>query len=126
MVDDEKRLRLAVASHPAEIPGWMSVKWVSRSPTTRPISQAASSSSRVSRVAPIFDLLLLGIELPGISGLDVLTELDRRKLSVLTIMITSCATFETRSGPRTVNLRLFFLHVGPLSLEKRFYPDAPG
>jgi signal transduction histidine kinase len=42
-----------------------------------------------------FDLLLLDLKLPGLSGLEVLTELNRRRRNVITIMITAYATFET-------------------------------
>ena len=42
-----------------------------------------------------FELLLLDLKLPGMSGLDVLTELSRQNRSILTIMITAYATFET-------------------------------
>jgi two-component system, sensor histidine kinase and response regulator len=42
-----------------------------------------------------YDLLLLDLKLPGMSGLDVLTELSRQNRPMLTIMITAYATFET-------------------------------
>jgi two-component system, sensor histidine kinase and response regulator len=42
-----------------------------------------------------FDLLLLDLKLPGMSGLDVLTALNERDHEILTIMITAYATFET-------------------------------
>jgi two-component system, sensor histidine kinase and response regulator len=42
-----------------------------------------------------FDLLLLDLKLPGMSGLDLLTELSTRNQGILTIMITAYATFET-------------------------------
>ncbi len=42
-----------------------------------------------------FDLLLLDLKLPGMNGLEVLGELNRRNRAILTIMITAYATFET-------------------------------
>ena len=42
-----------------------------------------------------YDLLLLDLKLPGMSGLDILTELGRQGRSLVTIMITAYATFET-------------------------------
>ncbi len=42
-----------------------------------------------------FDLLLLDLKLPGMSGLEILTELTRQNRGVLSIMITAYATFET-------------------------------
>ncbi len=42
-----------------------------------------------------FDLLLLDLKLPGMSGLDILTDLNKQNRSILTIMITAYATFET-------------------------------
>jgi DNA-binding NtrC family response regulator len=42
-----------------------------------------------------YDLLLLDLKLPGMSGMDVLTELGRQERTLLTIMITAYATFET-------------------------------
>lgn len=42
-----------------------------------------------------YDMLLLDLKLPGMSGLDVLTALSSRGLEILTIMITAYATFET-------------------------------
>ena len=42
-----------------------------------------------------FDLLLVDLKLPGISGLDILEKLKAQGRSVLAIMITAYATFET-------------------------------
>jgi len=42
-----------------------------------------------------FELLLLDLKLPGMSGLDVLTALSRQNRSILRIVITAYATFET-------------------------------
>ena len=42
-----------------------------------------------------FDLLLLDLKLPGMSGLDILTVLNHQNRQTLTIMITAYATFET-------------------------------
>jgi len=42
-----------------------------------------------------FDLLLLDLKLPGMNGLEVLTELTRHNRGIMTIMITAYATFET-------------------------------
>ena len=42
-----------------------------------------------------FDLLLLDLKLPGMSGLDILAELGEQGRGILTIMITAYATFET-------------------------------
>ncbi len=42
-----------------------------------------------------FDLMLLDLKLPGMSGLDVLAELNKQHRNILTIMITAYATFET-------------------------------
>lgn len=42
-----------------------------------------------------YDLLLLDLKLPGMSGLDVLAELGKQNKQVLTVMITAYATFET-------------------------------
>lgn len=41
------------------------------------------------------DLLLLDMKLPGMSGLDVLREVNERKYHTLTVMITAYATLET-------------------------------
>jgi two-component system, sensor histidine kinase and response regulator len=42
-----------------------------------------------------FDLLLVDLKLPGISGLDILEKLKEQGRGVLAIMITAYATFET-------------------------------
>ena len=42
-----------------------------------------------------YDLLLLDLKLPGMSGLDILAELGKQNRSLVTIMITAYATFET-------------------------------
>lgn len=42
-----------------------------------------------------YDLLLLDLKLPGMSGLDILAELDRQNKQLLSVMVTAYATFET-------------------------------
>jgi two-component system, sensor histidine kinase and response regulator len=42
-----------------------------------------------------YDLLLLDLKLPGMSGLDILAELGKQGRTIITIMITAYATFET-------------------------------
>jgi signal transduction histidine kinase len=42
-----------------------------------------------------YDLLLLDLKLPGMNGLDILTELGKQGHLLLTIMVTAYATFET-------------------------------
>jgi signal transduction histidine kinase len=42
-----------------------------------------------------YDLLLLDLKLPGMSGMDILAELGRQGRTISTIMITAYATFET-------------------------------
>ena len=42
-----------------------------------------------------YDLLLLDLKLPGLSGLDILAELGKQGHSILTVMVTAYATFET-------------------------------
>ncbi len=42
-----------------------------------------------------YDLLLLDLKLPGMSGLDILAELNKHGRPPLTIMVTAYATFET-------------------------------
>ena len=42
-----------------------------------------------------FDLMLLDLRLPGVSGLDVLARLREQGQDIVTIMITAYATFET-------------------------------
>jgi two-component system, sensor histidine kinase and response regulator len=42
-----------------------------------------------------YDLLLLDLKLPGMSGLEVLAELNKQRRNIITVMITAYATFET-------------------------------
>jgi len=115
MVDDEKRLRLAVRRTLRKYR--VDVSEVGVTVAYHP-TQFTSGEQFLESIAggADFDLLLLDVELPGISGLDVLTELDRRERSGLTIMITSCATFET--AVRATKLGAFDFLTKPFSPEE--------
>ncbi|MBK9798030.1 MAG: hybrid sensor histidine kinase/response regulator [Holophagaceae bacterium] len=60
------------------------------------VSQAESGEAALALIdADPPDLILLDYKLPGMSGLDVLTALQERKLDLLVVMITAYASLET-------------------------------
>ncbi len=60
------------------------------------VSQAESGEAALALIdADTPDLILLDYKLPGMSGLDVLTALQERKLDLLVVMITAYASLET-------------------------------
>jgi two-component system, sensor histidine kinase and response regulator len=60
------------------------------------VEQAASGEEALERLAAEApDILLLDHKLDGMSGLDVLAELENRELDLLTVMITAYASLET-------------------------------
>ncbi|MCL5734538.1 MAG: ATP-binding protein [Actinobacteria bacterium] len=94
IVDDEELLGLAVdrilSKHRVQVPDvGVDVTYAS----TRFVSGEALLASVAAGAE--FDLMLLDLKLPGMSGLDILTELNKQNQHILTIMITAYATFET-------------------------------
>jgi two-component system sensor histidine kinase/response regulator len=94
MVDDEEPLCLAVsrilAKYEVHVPdvGVDAAYDFAYFTSGEQFMQAANEGAQ-------FDLLLLDLKLPGMSGLEILTELTRQNRGVLSIMITAYATFET-------------------------------
>ncbi len=94
MVDDEEPLCLAVsrilAKYKVHVPdvGVDASYDFAYFTSGEQFMQAANEGAQ-------FDLLLLDLKLPGMSGLEILTELTRQNRGVLSIMITAYATFET-------------------------------
>lgn len=94
MVDDEEALRQAVR----RIVNKYQVRVADVGVDVRYESSLFSSGEQFLEsmdAGAEYDLLLLDLKLPGMSGLDILTELRNRGQSLLTIMITAYATFET-------------------------------
>lgn len=93
VVDDELGIRLGVTRvlqgftvRLAEVDG----------DVTFQVSQAESGEEALEKIAASCpDLLLLDHKLPGMHGLEVLDQLTRQSLDLLTIMITAYATIET-------------------------------
>lgn len=93
VVDDETGMRMAIARV-------LSTFTVTTGPEEATIGfevQTAETGEealeRMTAVGP--DILLLDLKLPGISGLDVLEQVNARGLQTLTVMITAYATLET-------------------------------
>jgi two-component system, sensor histidine kinase and response regulator len=94
VVDDETGMRLAIA----RVLNTFSVRAGDDSDATVSFEVQTAESGEdalelVSQQAP--DILLLDLKLPGISGLDVLKQLNERGVRTLTVMITAYATLET-------------------------------
>ncbi|MBN1630260.1 MAG: response regulator [Thermoleophilia bacterium] len=66
-----------------------------------------------------YDLLLLDLKLPGMSGLDILAELGRQERSIVTMMITAYATFDT--AVQATKLGAFDFIAKPFSPEEFRY-----
>ncbi len=93
VVDDETGMRLAIARvlstftvKPGDDDTTMSFE-------VRTAETGEEALERIAEAVP--DILLLDLKLPGISGLDVLRQVNGRGLPTLTVMITAYATLET-------------------------------
>jgi signal transduction histidine kinase len=93
VVDDETGMRLAMA----RVLGPFTVATEHDNGTVGFEVQTAETGEealqRIGEAVP--DLLLLDLKLPGISGLDVLRQMNERGHHTLTVMITAYATLET-------------------------------
>lgn len=93
VVDDEPGMRLAIARvlgtftvEPGDDDATMSFE-------VRTAETGEEALERIAEAVP--DILLLDLKLPGISGLDVLRQVNERALPTLTVVITAYATLET-------------------------------
>jgi two-component system, sensor histidine kinase and response regulator len=93
VVDDEVGMRMAIA----RVLGTFSVKSADdESAIGFEVRTAETGEEALERIAEsVPDILLLDLKLPGISGLDVLRQVNGRSLPTLTVMITAYATLET-------------------------------
>jgi len=94
VVDDETGMRLAVA----RVLGSFTARLGDEADTTVAFEvQTAESGEQAleSMAAAVPDILLLDVKMPGISGLEVLREMNERGIQTLTVMITAYATLET-------------------------------
>jgi two-component system sensor histidine kinase/response regulator len=94
MVDDEEPLCMAVRRILAKYRVHVDAVGVDVTYTSANFGTGEQFLESVAAGAE-YDLLLLDLKLPGMSGLDILTELGRQNQAILTIMITAYATFET-------------------------------
>jgi signal transduction histidine kinase len=93
VVDDETGMRLAIA----RVLNTFTVKPGDDDATISfEVQTAETGEEALERIAEaVPDILLLDLKLPGISGLDVLRQVNERGLPTLTVMITAYATLET-------------------------------
>jgi len=94
VVDDETGMRLAVA----RVLGSFTVRLGDEADTAVAfdVQTAASGEQALELMAvSVPDILLLDVKMPGISGLEVLREMNERGIQTLTVMITAYATLET-------------------------------
>jgi two-component system sensor histidine kinase/response regulator len=94
MVDDEQALSSVVRRIIGKYRVRVDTVGVDVSYTTANFGSGEELLAKLAEGAE-FDLLLLDLKLPGLSGLEVLSELGRQGRSLLTIMVTAYATFET-------------------------------
>ena len=114
VVDDETGMRLAVA----RVLGNFTVRVGEEAsePVTFTVDTAESGEAALERMAEhVPDILLLDHKMPGMSGLDVLEEVRRRRYETLTVMITAYATLETAIDATKLGAHDF--------LPKPFTPD---
>jgi signal transduction histidine kinase len=93
IVDDELGMRLAVAR---ALEHFSITLPEVEGPVEFNITQAGTGEEALELLekGPV-DILLLDHKLPGISGLDVLSEMAERKIDCLTVMITAYASLDT-------------------------------
>ncbi len=93
VVDDETGMRLAMA----RVLGPFTVAAEQGGETVGfEVQTAETGEEALERIAEaVPDILLLDLKLPGISGLDVLRQVNERGYQPLTVMITAYATLET-------------------------------
>jgi signal transduction histidine kinase len=94
VVDDETGMRLAVA----RVLGSFTVRPGDEADTavTFEVQTAESGEQALELMAvSVPDIVLLDVKMPGISGLEVLREMNERGIQTLTVMITAYATLET-------------------------------
>jgi two-component system, sensor histidine kinase and response regulator len=93
VVDDEVGMRMAIA----RVLGAFSVRaGGDESSVGFEVKTAETGEEALERIGEwVPDILLLDLKLPGISGLDVLRQVNGRGLPTLTVMITAYATLET-------------------------------
>jgi signal transduction histidine kinase len=93
VVDDETGMRLAMA----RVLGPFTVATEHDNGTVAfEVQTAETGEEALERIAEaVPDILLLDLKLPGVSGLDVLRQMNERGHHTLTVMITAYATLET-------------------------------
>jgi signal transduction histidine kinase len=94
VVDDETGMRLAIA----RVLGTLTIRPGVEADTTVSfeVVTAETGEEALERMsASVPDILLLDLKLPGISGLEVLRQVNERNLPTLTVMITAYATLQT-------------------------------
>jgi two-component system sensor histidine kinase/response regulator len=94
MVDDEQALSSIVRRIVSKYRAHVDTVGVDVTYTTANFGSGEEFLEKLSEGAE-FDLVLLDLKLPGLSGLEVLAELGRQGRPPLTIMVTAYATFET-------------------------------
>jgi len=93
VVDDETGMRLAIARVLSTFTVKPGDDDAAISFDVRTAETGEEALERIAESVP--DILLLDLKLPGISGLDVLRQVNERGLPTLTVMITAYATLET-------------------------------
>lgn len=93
VADDELGMRLGVCRTVSQLK--LHVPEVEREVHFE-VAEAPGGQAAIDRLeAESFDILLLDHKMPDLSGLDILDRLRRKKINVLTVMITGFASLET-------------------------------